>query len=53
MDASPSFNARVQAMCAVVPSSPASTIHSQVMPTGVSHTNSAGTSDIGTHSSVV
>ncbi len=40
-------------MCAVVPKKPASTIHSQVMPTGISQTNSAGSSDIGTHSIVV
>lgn len=36
IEASPSFSARVQHMCAVVPRKPASTIHSQVMPTGVS-----------------
>jgi hypothetical protein len=40
-------------MCAVVPRPPASTIHSQVQPVGRVQWNSAGTSDIGTHSAVV
>lgn len=49
-DTSPSFSARVHSSWPTVPINPVASSHSQVVPLGQTHTNSAGSSDIGTHS---
>ena len=49
-ETSPSLSARVHSNWPMVPSRPHRPSHSQAMPCGACQTNSAGTSEIGTHS---
>lgn len=49
-ETSPIFSARVHSSWPMVPSTPDNTSHSQAMPCGGCQTNSAGSADIGTHS---
>ena len=49
-DTSPSFSARVHSSWPTVPITPVASSHSHSIPTGQRHTNSDGSSDIGTHS---